>query len=136
MGNRALVVFHNDDDVSPTVYLHWNGDDVPYYLEQLKLLMATRLGDPSYAAARFVGICHNHISGPMSLGVMANTFAVADVKDPERMAAESHGDAGMVVVDTADFSWKAYGGALEDYQSRAAPTTGAVRKPSSRSRST
>jgi hypothetical protein len=112
MGNRACIVFFDRTRVSPVVYLHWHGDAVPAWLAQLKERMAGRFGDASYAAARFVGICHAHIDGNLSLGIWSNDLTPADVRDPERMEAESPGNAGMVVVDTRDFSWKAFGGDL------------------------
>jgi hypothetical protein len=112
MGNRALVIFHDRDRVSPTVYLHWHGGDVPEWLDELKLLMQGRFNDAEYAAARFIGICHAKIDGHLSLGVFSNAFNLLDVRRKATLEAESHGDAGVVVVDTSDFSWKAYGGYL------------------------
>ena len=69
MGNRACIVFFDRNRVSPTVYLHWHGDAVPGWLGQLKELMSGRFCDASYAAARFVGICHANINGNLSLGL-------------------------------------------------------------------
>lgn len=112
MGNRALIVFTNTakDDVSPIIYLHWNGSDVPAWIEELKSLMASRKGDVSYAAARFVGICHDHIDGNLSLG-MWNSNLGDILKNP---AEHSHGDAGVIVVNCDDFTWLAYGGYLAE----------------------
>ena len=112
MGNRACIVFFDRNRVSPTVYLHWHGDAVPGWLDQLKELMSGRFCDASYAAARFVGICHANIDGNLSLGISSNDFSLADVLNKDRMEAESPGNAGIVVVDTSDFTWKAYGGYL------------------------
>jgi hypothetical protein len=53
MGDRALVIFTDGKEVSPVIYLHWHGSRVPELLAQLKLLMASRGADASYAAARF-----------------------------------------------------------------------------------
>jgi hypothetical protein len=114
MGNRACIVFFDRHRVSPTVYLHWHGDAVPEWLEQLKDVMTGRFNDASYAAARFVGICHANIPGNLSLGINANSLTVADVRDEELLEALSPGNAGMVVVDTSDFTWKAYDGYLAD----------------------
>jgi hypothetical protein len=33
--------------------------------------------------------------------------------DAETLASFSHGDAGLIVLDTLDFTWCAYGGYLE-----------------------
>ncbi len=114
MGNRASVVFFDRTCVSPTVYLHWDGDAVPAWLDQLKDRMNGRFSDAAYAAARFVGICHANIDGNLSLGISSNDLSQADVRSKDRMEGESPGNAGIVVVDTSDFRWEAYGGYLAD----------------------
>lgn len=117
MGDRALIIFKNEHTVSPTAYLHWAGCAVPGYIAQLSHLMAQRRNDVSYAAARFIGIVHAHDPGPLSLGVFETPDevrrAVLD-DDADVIDDYSHGDAGVVIVDTADFSYKAYGGYLAD----------------------
>ena len=80
--------------------------------------MAGRFSDASYAAARFVGICHANIDGNLSLGISSNGLSQADVRSKDRMEEESPGNAGMVVVATSDFSWTAYGGSLADMVGR------------------
>jgi len=110
MGDRALIVFTNTarDEVSPVVYLHWDGHNVPEWLAELKAKMAGREGDVPYSAARFVGICHEHIDGNVSLGMWnAPTGMLANP------AEHSHGDAGVIVVNANDYSWQAFGGYLE-----------------------
>lgn len=67
MGDRAIVRFP-DGDSGVEVYLHWHAEDVPTWLHAAAPRM--RKGDASYAAARFVGYCHDHIEGGLSLGVM------------------------------------------------------------------
>lgn len=114
MGNRACIVFFDDQVVSPTVYLHWHGDYVPEWLNQLKVRMTGRYSDAAYAAARFVGICHIAIDSNLSLGIESNTLSLVDVRRPERMEMASPGNAGIVVVDSRDFTWTAYGGYLAD----------------------
>jgi hypothetical protein len=116
MGNRACVIFFDHNRVSPTVYLHWHGDAVPRWLDQLKATMHGRFSDAAYAAARFVGICHAHIEGNLSLGIWSNALSLADLRRTDEMEAESPGNAGIVVVDTSDFSWRAYGGYLAGSQ--------------------
>ena len=118
MGNRACVVFFDRTCVSPTVYLHWHGDAVPAWLDQLKDRMNGRFSDAAYAAARFVGICHTSIDGNLSLGISSNALSQADVRSKDRMHVHSPGNAGIVVVDTSDFSWKAYGGYLAENDRR------------------
>jgi len=112
MGNRACIVFFDQNRVSPTVYLHWHGDAVAAWLNQLKDRMDGRFSDAAYAAARFVGICHANIDGNLSLGISSNDLTQADIRSKDRMEADSPGNAGIIVVDTSDFSWKAYGAYL------------------------
>jgi hypothetical protein len=114
MGNRANIIFFDTHRVSPTVYLHWYGDSVPDWLDELKLRMHGRYSDASYAAARFVGICHKHVPGNLSLGISSNHFTQADLGNPRVMETASPGNAGIVVVNTHDFTWKAYSGYLEE----------------------
>ncbi|MBS0265380.1 MAG: hypothetical protein JSS02_25825 [Planctomycetes bacterium] len=114
MGDRACVIFFDATDVSPTVYLHWHGDRVPTWLDDLKTRMAGRYSDAHYAAARFVGLCHERISGNLSLGIRSNSLTLTKVRDPLRIRDESPGDAGVVIVDTADFRWTAHGGYLAE----------------------
>jgi hypothetical protein len=115
MGNRATILFFDRNQVSPTVYLHWNGSDVPDWLDDLSRRMTGRTNDAAYAAARFVGICHERIPGNLSLGVASNSLTVWDLSDGELLAKLSPGNAGIVVVDTADFAWRAYGGYLVNH---------------------
>lgn len=114
MGDRACVIFFDRECVSPTVYLHWHGDAVPAWLDSLKTLMATRRDDAAYTAARFIGLCHTRIAGNLSLGVTSNDLTHADLGDAASLAALSPGDAGLVVVNADDFTWRAYGGYLSD----------------------
>ena len=72
MGNRALVIFHDKYRISPTVYLHWHGGEVPAILRELTEYMTGPHGDAEYAAARFAGLCHTRINGNLSLGIMSN----------------------------------------------------------------
>jgi hypothetical protein len=128
MGNRALVIFHDKYRISPTVYLHWHGDEVPELLRELAESMQGRHGDAEYAAARFTGLCHQRIPGNLSLGIMANQLRHADLGDAATLAAMSQGDAGVVIVDTADFTWRAYDGYLaEQPPGTAAPALALVK---------
>lgn len=120
MGDRALVVFTDGREVSPTVYLHWDGREVPAWLEEHKRLMASRGADVRYAAARFIGLSHSNIPGNLSLGCWNNDdrfCAAVRERDSEVARAvlenASHGDAGVIVVDVRSYTWKAYGGYLE-----------------------
>ena len=116
MGDRALITFTDGEDVSPVVYLHWSGSSVPALLEEHKVLMASRGADVPYAAARFVGIVHATMPEQnLSLGIWnaaRDTRRAVLSADRDELADMSHGDAGFVVVDVRDYSWKAYGGYL------------------------
>lgn len=69
MGNRAIVRFPDRETGSGVeVYLHWDADNVVEWLKEAAPRM--RRGDGSYAAARFIGLCHEKIPGHLSLGVM------------------------------------------------------------------
>ena len=123
MGDRACVIFHDTYGISPTAYLHWHGDQVPEILRELAGYMTGRYGDAEYAAARFVGLCHRRIGGTLSLGIMRNDLCLADLADAAALEALSPGDAGLVAVDTGDFTWTAHGGYL------AAPHPGPAASP-------
>jgi hypothetical protein len=133
MGNRALVIFESKDEVSPVVYLHWNGSQVPELLQQLKERMKGREGDVSYTAARFIGICHESIAGNLSLGVWnmpADTLIAVKSRGSnawadKELAEYSHGDAGVVIVNAEDFTFQAYGGYLAKTESEVASPSAA-----------
>ena len=116
MGDRALITFTDGENISPVVYLHWAGAEVPALLEQHKALMASRGADMAYAAARFVGIVHATMPQQnLSLGIWnaaQDTRWAVIASDRDELANMSHGDAGFVVVDVRDYSWTAYGGYL------------------------
>lgn len=120
MGDRLRVVFKSEDHAgnlsySPVAYHHWGGS---YFVErhaEWLTLMDGRMGDLEYSAARWIGIAHSHLPGNLSLGVANLTqeeHDALDLGEPEVIAKHSHGDAGFVVVDVADGSWRAYGGYL------------------------
>jgi hypothetical protein len=129
MGDRALVVFHDERDISPTVYLHWHGSSVPELLGELAEYMKGRYGDAEYAAARFTGLCHTLMPGNLSLGIQANTLQREDLDDEAVLRGMSHGDAGVVIVNTGEFTWKAYGGYLAGHRPDMTPELTLV-KPS------
>lgn len=112
MGDRALIIFTDDAEVSPTVYLHWAGESVPDYIDELATRAHPQGLTADYAAARFIGIAHEDNSGTLSLGVMhtpPEMQAAIQSGKAEDIASFSHGDAGIVIVSTLDFSWEAYG---------------------------
>lgn len=112
MGDRATILFFDRDQVSPTVYLHWHGHEVPDWVDILAQRMQGRTGDAAYAAARFVGLCHERIAGNLSLGITSNPLRPRGLTQTDTLLKLSPGNAGVVVVDTTDFTWRAYGGYL------------------------
>jgi len=117
MGDRALIIFKNESEVSPTVYLHWAGAMVPDYIADLAARAHPQGLSPDYAAARFIGIAHEDTPGTLSLGVQQTPPEMVTAilgNDDEAMADFSHGDAGLVIVSTKDYSWEAHGGYLAE----------------------
>ena len=104
MGDRALVQFtNNSGSLSPTTYLHWDGDAVPSLLVEHRRLMSDRYNDLSYSAARFIGLCHaRNADSNLSLGCW-NSEEELDRED-------SHGDAGCFVVNVDTGEIKTGGG--------------------------
>lgn len=84
MGDRALVIVHDKEDnrVSPTMYLHHHGHNVPNLLRSWWEYMEGRHGDTEYGFARLVGVAHQAIPGPLSLGVWATPITPADESKP------------------------------------------------------
>lgn len=108
MGDRVLVQFKDSSDrVSPVCYMHWHGDRAPELIRECAKLMESRGEDLSYAFARFVGICHSHINGNLSLGVFNQAAKLT--------AEDSHGDAGCYVVNCKTWEVEAFGGYGESF---------------------
>jgi len=99
MGDRALVLFKDNDSFSPVTYLHWSGYIVGALLAEAAPRMRT--GQADYACARFVGTCHGHLDGGLSLGVF---------NSPKDGRPHSHGGAGVFVVDVNTGEVETYGG--------------------------
>jgi hypothetical protein len=121
MGDRALIVVTDGERVSPVIYLHWGGHSVPTLIEQLALLMKPRGADVDYAAARLVGLAHEMIPGPLSLGMWNATESLqrrvrdqaAGIDRSYYLDQESHGDAGFIVVRAdQDYDWQSFRGYL------------------------
>lgn len=130
MGDRVLVIFHDKQEVSPVVYLHWGAEGTPALLKKHAEFMKDRKGDVQYGAARFVGLAHAEVPNlatgigiwNLEEGQRDAVMAVTDEEfggykpTAEKLVADmSHGDGGVVLVNVDDFSWKAYGGYLERY---------------------
>lgn len=98
MGDRALIQFENGIETSPAIYLHWDGNYVEDRIAETKRLMEGRSTDLAYVTARFIGVCHSHIDGNLSLGVWNASYRLTP--------GDSHGDRGCYVIDISTPDWK------------------------------
>jgi len=113
MGDRAIIVVTDGENVSQEIYLHWGGYAVPMILDIHRKLMESRGNDFAYAYARLVGVCHQHCgyADNMSLGVFGGkTPLVSELLMTEYQEKRSHGDAGFFVLDTRTYEWTQVGG--------------------------
>ena len=97
MGDRVIfqIISKNDPkDFSPAVYCHWAGDRAPEIVRSLKERMQGRGGDVDYAAARLVQICTANDTGNLSFGIYNVDHRLTE--------KDSHGDAGVILIDCAD----------------------------------
>ena len=76
MGDRARVVFKDlfkddkEENISPAIYLHWQGSSVMELLNKTKIQMDGR-SDCDYVSARFVQVCANNLdSDNLSIGIV------------------------------------------------------------------
>lgn len=87
MGNRAVILFEEPkDELIPAVYLHWNGgiESIQAFCEVCKSRQyRDPTEDPSYAMARFVGVCHEFfgINSSTSLGIITYKLEQGDAGD-------------------------------------------------------
>jgi hypothetical protein len=108
MGDRVLFqVVRGAAEFGPVVYCHWAGARAPEIVRRLSARMLLhREGDIDYASARLVQECTAaDPDGALSFGVS---------NAPARLTAEdSHGDAGVVLIDCDTFKCQCLGGYLE-----------------------
>ena len=101
MGNRANVVFVAEGDVSPAVYLHWNGGPESVYAFLNELNRRKVRADANYECASFIGIVNEYFNqdslGTTSLGV-ANGPSEISVEALKKVQIDS-GDNGFYIVD-------------------------------------
>jgi hypothetical protein len=115
-------MFHDGEEVGPVCYLHWSGCVVFPTIERLRTLMADRNGDVSYATARFLGLCCYRLPGSTSIGCWNGPESLhqARISDPE-----SHGDAGVLLVNCKDWTVHARDGyAVDQVEKYKADTPG------------
>ena len=105
MGDRVLFQVVRGKEFGSVVYCHWSGARAPEIVRKLAARMASRAGDIDYATARLVQEC----TAPDTDGALS--FGVSNAK--ARLTAEdSHGDAGVVLIDTDTFKCQCLGGYL------------------------
>ena len=107
MGNRAIIAFQDDGEITPfAVYLHWNGgpESIYSFLDVLNERMGGRGADISYAAARFVEIVGRYFGGRLSLGLIGfDDDARGKIqRRATNMRDLSYGDNGLYVIGRAD----------------------------------
>lgn len=109
MGDRVLIQVVNGKEYSPVAYGHWSGSYSSEIVARLRKRMDERRGDVSYTFARLVQeMTAADPDGHLSFGVW-NAGGVLTAKD-------SHGDAGVVVIDCSPERWfkcRCEGGYLE-----------------------
>jgi hypothetical protein len=100
MGNRAHVIFVSKDEkeISPAVYLHWNGGPETVYPLLAELDRRDVRPDQDYEAARFIAIVaelfdQEYYTG-LSLGVHNGPTKIT----PQALDRYDHGDNGVYVV--------------------------------------
>lgn len=103
MGDRALIQLRNSDgDISPVLYLHWDGNRAGKIIYDTHMRMKGRGDDLDYTFARLVQEAVGDDPGNTSYGV-SNSVAPLS-------ADNSHGDAGCFLVDIATDNWVVYAG--------------------------
>jgi hypothetical protein len=94
MGDRALIqLTDSQGELSPVLYLHWGGKGTPALLDSFfDRFLIKRGADVSYGFARLVSYaCESNMGEVLGVGVW-NCDALLTADD-------SHGDAGIFVVD-------------------------------------
>lgn len=98
MGNRVVIQFINGADVSPAIYGHWAGSATPDMLAELRKQMADRPSDLPYVSARALGRFIDGDKGSTGFGLW---------NAPKKLtASDSHGDAGVFLVDISEPIWR------------------------------
>jgi hypothetical protein len=107
MGNRVLMQCFSSKtgEFGPVVYCHWAGDTAPEIVNRLAAQMKGREGDLAYSSARLV---------QCAIGTDAHNTGFG-MWNAEKLltAADSHGDAGCVLIDVdKDHKAQYFGGYL------------------------
>lgn len=105
MGDRVLMQCHvgGTDHVGPVVYGHWLGSEVPKIVSALQARMAARGNDVDYASARLV---------QEAIAAQSHDCLGVGIWNTTRLLTEddSHGDAGVVLIDVRDWTVQYFGG--------------------------
>lgn len=106
MGDRVLFqVVSTVGNMSPVVYCHWAGYRATHIVRALKARMVNCPGDVSYAAARLVQECVSpQPSGNTGFGLWNATTRLTE--------EDSHGDAGVVLINCDSWQCECFGGYL------------------------
>lgn len=112
--------------VSPAIYLHFYGEEIPKLIDETRELMQTTPHAPTAAAARFIGFACKRAESPFGISVdsvpqnVISAIEILDSKEPglygddalrsarNDLEAYSPGGAGVFVVSTEDFTWERY----------------------------
>lgn len=102
MGNRAVIQLKTNNELSPALYLHWDGGRAREIIKRAEARMqGCPDGDIQYSFARLVQEAVN-IDDPYT-----NTGYGVWNQTTELTEADSHGGAGCFVVDVSKMSrWK------------------------------
>ena len=98
MGDRALIQLKCKNEVSPALYLHWEGYAVAYILLRTKKRMEGRADDLQYTFARLVQEATMGDEGNLSFGVFNQPTELTEKDSP--------GDAGAFVVELSEGRWR------------------------------
>ncbi len=93
MGDRVLFQVKGTGEHSPVAYGHWCGSEAPQIVGRLASRMATRPNEVPYTFARLIQEMCNGDEGALSFGAWN--------ADKVLTAADSHGDAGVVLIDVS-----------------------------------
>jgi hypothetical protein len=96
MGNRVLMQCINKKtgEFGPVAYGHWSGGDVRSITERLAARMVERPDDVEYSSARLVQEMITFEDGCLGYGLWNIDHILT--------ADDSHGDAGVVLIDVSD----------------------------------
>lgn len=101
MGDRVIFQCYSKNsegevaNVGPAVYGHWAGSNARKICKRFEKRMEGRANDVSYASARLVQeVIEGHPDGNTSVGIWN--------QEPLLTAEDSHGDAGVVLIDVSN----------------------------------